>query len=242
MCEHSKPGTRVAAWRDPGGRRQGCYAEYVALKAAHVLPVPEAMPPEQLASLELAMCVQGSINQLLARGPLAGKHVAVAGLGPAGLLATQLLKAHGAQRVTAIEPHAARRTLGLQLGANHAVAPTDESLPDSRTSATSFDYGLDTTGLKIAIEALMAGTRFGVAIFGVLREQVHFGPAQWWGGFSLMGYSSHTLAQAETALQHIKAGSLNLAPLITHYLPLTEYKRGVDLLRDKSAIKVLFYP
>ena len=74
---------------------------------------------------------------------------------------------------------------------------------------------LDTTGLPVSIEALMGSTRESVAIFGVLREHVRFGPEQWWGGFALLGYGTHTRAAAEEAYGLILAGKLNLAPLIS---------------------------
>ncbi|HKJ90468.1 MAG TPA: hypothetical protein VJ960_05005, partial [Oceanipulchritudo sp.] len=100
----------------------------------------------------------------------------------------------------------------------------------------------DTTGLPVSIEALMSGSRRAVAIFGVLREFVQFGPQQWYGGFSLLGYGEHNRQAAERTLAAILAGSLDLAPLLSHRLPLSEYSRAVALLQSLEAIKVLFDP
>src|SRR5574341_111022 len=58
------PGTRVAAWRDGGPRRQGCYAQYVCIDAENLLAIPTHLAVEEIASLELAMCVQVTFNQL----------------------------------------------------------------------------------------------------------------------------------------------------------------------------------
>ena len=104
------------------------------------------------------------------------------------------------------------------------------------------DTGLDTTGLKGAIEFLIARSNETVAIFGVLREHVGFGPEHWWGGFALLGYGEHNRGAAERALALVTDGSLRLAPLVTHTLPMSRYAEGVDLLRRKEAIKVLFTP
>ncbi len=105
-------GTRVATWRDPGGRRQGCYAQFVAVDAADVLPVPLDLPDAALAPLELAMCVQVSFDLLLARDGIRGKRVGIGGLGPAGLIAVQMAKAYGAREVVALDPLEDRRALG----------------------------------------------------------------------------------------------------------------------------------
>lgn len=235
-------GMRVAAWRDPGNRRMGCYAQYVPIRAEDLLPVSPSLPVEELASLELAMCVQGSINQLRARDGIQGKHVAVGGLGPSGLIAVQLARAFGARTVTGIDPVEGRRALARRLGADRAEDPGSFAWPTGRFHAQAFDSALDTTGLPVSIEALMNSTRDTVAIFGVLRQTVRFGPEQWWGGFGLLGYATHTRGAAEEAYQCILDGTLRLAPLVGERLPFLRYAEGVEMLRSQRALKVLFDP
>ena len=237
-----KEGMRVAAWRDPGGRRQGAYAEFMPVEAEHVLPIPDKLPLASIASLELAMCIQASFDQLIARNAVAGKRFAVAGLGPGGLIATQIAKTYGAQEVIGIDPLPARRDLALTLGADRVLDAGATDLPPNRFAEESLDAAIDTTGLKISIEYLMQRTRETVAIFGVLREEIRFGPDQWWGDFALLGYNHHYREAAERALDLILNGRLDLAALVTHTLPLSHYAEGVELLRKKEAIKILFLP
>lgn len=241
VCDLSV-GMRVATWRDPGGRRQGCYAQYAGVDADHVLPVSEDFADADLAPLELAMCVQVSFDQLITRDGIRGKRVGIGGLGPAGLIAVQMAKAYGAREVVATDLLSSRRELGKQLGADHVLPPDAKEFPAGRTGASALDTALDTTGLKQAIEFLIARTNETVAIFGVLREHVGFGPEHWWGGFALLGYGEHSRGAAERALSLVESGALRLAPLVTHTLPLTQYHHGVELLRSKEAIKVLFQP
>jgi len=235
-------GARVAVWRDPGNRRQGCYAQYAALGADQLIAVPKTLPTRAIASLELAMCVHGSINQLQAMGPIAGKRLCISGMGPSGLLAVQMARAYGAEEITALDPLPARRELAKHAGADLVLSADDPAIPTDRFAPGSYDMALDTTGLKVSIEKLMQGTRHAVAIFGVLREKVDFGPRQWWGDFTLTGYGSHQRSQAEQSLRLIEAGKLDLSSLVTHRLPLTRYAEGVGLLRRKEALKVLFLP
>jgi threonine dehydrogenase-like Zn-dependent dehydrogenase len=234
-------GDRVAAWRDPGGRSQGCYAQFVCLAADDVLAVPVDLRAESLASLELAMCVQVSVDQLVEIDAVRGQRVVVGGLGPAGLVAVQLLRFAGAAEVMAIEPDSARSSLALELGAHEVLAPGDLP-PANRFAPTAWHAALDTTGLKVSIEALSARTKRAVAIFGVLREAVYFGPEHWWGGFSLMGYGEHNRASARRALDAIRTANLDLAPLNSRRFPLDRYVDAVGLLRTREALKVLFDP
>jgi threonine dehydrogenase-like Zn-dependent dehydrogenase len=235
-------GDRVAAWRDAGARRQGCYAQYVPFLAENLLPIPATVDTAAVASLELAMCVQVSFNQLQRMAAIAGKRVGVSGLGPAGLVAIQMACAYGAAQVIAIDPVPARRDLALQLGATRVLAPDDSFWSTPQEGGYALDAALDCTGLKVSIEFLMQHTREMVALFGVLREDVAFGWNHWRRGFKLLGYEPHNRTAAEQALQLILQDKLNLAPLATHTLPLQRYQEGVELLRSKQAIKVRFLP
>lgn len=87
-----------------------------------------------------------------------------------------------------------------------------------------------------------ARTRSAVSIFGVLRETLDFGPQNWCGDFTLPGYGRHYRPAAERALDPVVCEKLDLSALVTHSLPLSRYRDGVDLLRDQAAIKVSFDP
>lgn len=237
-----RPGNRVAVWRDTGRRPQGFYARFNAFPADSLLKVPASLGVADIASLELAMCVEVSFQQLAALGGIAGRRIGLSGLGPAGLVAVQLARAHGAAEVIGIDPVAGRRELARQLGAHRVVAPDAATWAASRTEG-ALDDAIDLTGTPASIEFLMDRTRRCVALFGVLREEVRFAARHLFGpGLILMGYGEHNRAAAETARRFIVDGRLRLAPLITHTLPLTRYADAVDLLRRKEAIKVLFDP
>ena len=235
-------GARVAVWRDTGRRPQGCYAQFNVLRAEDLLEVPATLAVADIASLELAMCVEVSFQQLAKFGGIAGRSLGLAGLGPAGLVAVQLARAHGATEIIGIDPVAERRALALTLGAHRAVAPDAAAWPASR-SVGALDDAIDLTGVPASIEFLMDRTRRCVTLFGVLREEVRFGTRHLFGpGLMLAGYGEHNRAAAETALHFISEGKLRLAPLMTHALPFSRYGEGVELLRTKQAIKVLFDP
>lgn len=236
-------GTRVAAWRDRGLKvTQGCYAQYVAFDAEGLLPVSAEIASAEIASLELAMCVQVSFDQLAPLDLIRGKRFGVGGLGPAGLIAAQMAKAYGAAEVVGIDPLPERRELALRLGVDTVVAPDKEDFPAERFDSNALDAAIDATGLKASIEFLMARTSRAVAIFGVLRETIDFTADYWRGGFALFGYGSHNRFAAERALQLIEQKQISLAPLISQKLPFTRYAEGVNLLRTRRAVKILFEP
>lgn len=235
-------GASVAVWRDTGARAQGCYAQFNVSRVDDLLEVPASLGAADIASLELAMCVEVSFQQLARLGGVAGRSVGLAGLGPAGLVAVQLARAHGAAEIVGIDPVAERRELAAKLGAHRTVPPDAAAWPASRSHG-ALDDAIDLTGVPASIEFLMDRTRRCVTLFGVLREEVRFGTRHLFGpGLTLMGYGDHNRTAAETALRFINEGKLRLASLITQTLPFTRYAEGIELLRRKQAIKVLFDP
>lgn len=237
-------GDRAALWQDQGAGRDGCYAQYVVADEANLLKVSKDLRAEQIASLELAMCIQVSFDQLLNVGPLEGKRFGVSGLGPAGLLGVQLARAFGAAEVIAFDPVEERRRLALQLGATAALDPMEEdAFPYDRFQAEKrLQVSIECTGLAASGQYLMQRTREAVALFGVLREEVNFGFFHWCGGLHLIGYGQQNRGAAERALARIETGRLRLDPLVTETLPLSDYLRGVEMLERKKAIKICFRP
>ena len=242
-------GTRVAAWRDQGHARNGCYAQFNVFEADNLLEVPQDLPLAALAPLELAMCVQVAFDQLGRLDAVQDQRFGVSGLGPAGLIAVQMACAYGARQVVAVDPIAPRRELALSLGADTALTP--DALASSLISGADpaalkanqpLDGAIDCTGLSASVSLLLACTRRAVSTFGVLREPVEFGFPQWVSGVALLGYGTHNRAAAQRALQLVVEGKLKLAPLVTHQLPMRQYEQGVELLRRKQAIKVAFLP
>ncbi len=236
-------GQRVVAWRDTGEARPGFYAQFNTFRAVDLLAVSAERSPAHWASVELAMCVEVSFQRLAELGGVKGRRVAIAGLGPAGLVAVQLARHHGAATVIGIDPVAERRELARGLGATEVRAGDAETWPADRSGARAPDVAIDCTGLASVVEFLLHRTRHAVALFGVVREGIRYdGELMWGPGVTLLGYGDHNRSAAETAIAAVEAGALDLSTLITTTLPLRDYVQGVDLLRRKEAIKVLFDP
>jgi threonine dehydrogenase-like Zn-dependent dehydrogenase len=232
-------GAQVACWRDAGHNRPGCYAQYVCMAQENVLELPPDVTWEQACSLELAMCVQVSVDQLLRNGFLIGKRIGISGLGPAGLVAIQLVKAQGAAFVVGIDPVAERRDMALQEGADVVVEPSAEAWAEH--VAGNVDATIDCTGLKVSIEFMLDRTSRAVCIFGVLRETIEF-KAKYWGGRSLFGYEPHNVGAAKRCLELIADGKVDLSALISAKLPFTQYMEGIAMLKRKEATKICFLP
>lgn len=112
-----RSGDRVFAMADM--RRDGAYAEYIAVRAEHVARAPARLPLEHAAAVPLAALTAWSA--LFDVGALrAGQKVLVhAGAGGVGLFAIQLARRAGARVIATAS--AANHALLLRLGAAEAI-------------------------------------------------------------------------------------------------------------------------
>jgi len=233
------PGDAVVVWRTMGEEKPGYYAEKACVPVADLLPRPAHLSAADTAGLEMGMCVAACLLTLPA---LSGKCFSVAGLGPAGLIAVQMAKAAGAERITGFDPLAERRELACQLGADEAHDPLRETSADFVAAHGKADYAMDCSGNAASVQYQMDIVARGISLFGVQHESYIYYPRHWLGGLTLYGPGGHGRAAAEYALRQIASGALRLAPLNSVELPLSRFVEGTTLLTERRALKVLYRP
>ena len=126
----------------------GAYAEFVAVRADQLMPVPEGVTLRDAAALPEAACTVWS-NLLDICAMRAGDAVLVhGGAGGIGSFAIQVAAARGA-RVFATAGSAEKMALCERLGAAHAISYRDEDFPEvvaAQTGGRGADVILDNMG------------------------------------------------------------------------------------------------
>lgn len=235
-------GDRVACWRDQGENTRGAYAHYYLNPCANVIKVPEGLPAQALAPIEMAMCIATVFRMLENMNAMRDRCFGVVGLGPAGLISLQMARAAGAKEVFGFDPVAERRALAVELGADACYDPTSDlsALFPARPSWPRLQTTIDCVGAKQTVEFAMDLTNDVVATFGVQREDFTYAPRH--SNLTLCGYKGHSFESAQYAVKLIEEGKLNLAPLATLNLPLERYEEGMAALERREAIKVCYWP
>jgi S-(hydroxymethyl)glutathione dehydrogenase / alcohol dehydrogenase len=123
----------------------GCLAEAVVVPEPCAVPVPGGLPAESMCLLGCGVTT-GHGAAVHAAGIRLGQTVAVFGCGAVGLSAVQGARLAGARTVVAVDPHAKRRALALELGATEAIDP---STADAIAQIVAGSEG----GVDAAIEA-----------------------------------------------------------------------------------------
>jgi L-iditol 2-dehydrogenase len=221
----------------------GGFAEVVRVPGRCCWPAPAGVSDEDLMLTEpLAVVVRAVERARIS----AGDTVAVVGAGALGLLALQVLRAHGA-RVLCIGRSGRRLPLARELGAD-AVHSTSEGPLAPAARAFSGREGVDcvveTAGTADAVNHALEVVRPGgrivltglpheptpVAFFSVVRREVTI--------------TGSMIYQDEfaVAMRLVAAGQVRTTPLITHRFPLDDIARAFAVHEEPTAIKVAVVP
>jgi 2-desacetyl-2-hydroxyethyl bacteriochlorophyllide A dehydrogenase len=217
----------------------GGFAELACVPARCAWPIPTGLGDEDALLAEPLAVVVRAVKRA---GPRARETAAVLGAGTLGLLALQVLRAHGA-RVLVASRTSRRFTLARQLGAE---ATHEEGQGAAETAARGFsgregvDMVIETAGTAEAVSQALALVRPGgrviltglpheptaVSFFTVVRREITIAGS--------MIYQD----EFPEAVRLLAEGSVRGRPLITHRFGLDAIGEAFGAHRDPASIKV----
>ncbi|MFM6829650.1 MAG: NAD(P)-dependent alcohol dehydrogenase [Novosphingobium sp.] len=137
---------------------QSSFATLAVTRARNVVKVPEtALPLELLGPLGCGL-MTGAGAVMKSMDCRAGSSLVVFGGGPVGLSAVMAAKVRGCARIVLVEPVAARRAIGLELGATDVIDPAGADVGAAIRALLPLgaDFALDTSGNVAVIETGLA--------------------------------------------------------------------------------------
>ena len=235
-----------------GSRRNGSWAEYVAVPEDNVLVLDEGMSFEEAAFIEPATVALHALRHIAYQG---GEHVLVIGAGTIGLLALQWAKLYGARDITVIDISDERLQLASRLGASHALHGTrDRWLERSLeiTQGRGFGVILEAAGVNATIRQAfqLAAAKGKVCLIGTSPTDLTFGHKE----FELINRKSFLLTGSwmsysapfpgvewELAKEAIEAGRIQTGPLLFRKMELAQVNEAFDYYRRGGAPgKIMF--
>jgi threonine 3-dehydrogenase len=229
-----------------GVDRPGCFAEYVAIPETNVYPLDPGLAPE-VAAIQDPF---GNAVHTTLSGEVAGLTVAVVGAGPIGCCAVAVARAAGARAVYATDLRPYRLELARRMGADRAIDSAREDAV-AAVKAETGGHGADVVlemsghpdGVRQAFKMLRRGGR--ISLLGIPSQPVTLELAEdvIFKGATVHGINGRRMWQTWYQAQALlRSGKVDLAPLITHTLPLVEIEKGMQLLADGEAAKIILYP
>ncbi len=229
-----------------GIHRDGCFAEYATIPERCAYRVPAAVPPRVAAMLEPL----GTSLRAVLEMDVSGSTVAVLGCGPIGLFAIASAKIMGAARLVGVDVQDGRLALAERLGCDLALNPRHADVPRRILDATAgvgVDAFIDASGSEAAIEGAFRFLRKGgrCALIGLPAGPVRLdlGPDVIFKEARVVGIHGREMFRTWTRMEQLLAsGLLNVEPVVTHEMPLSDYAKALALLEAGEAAKVILVP
>jgi L-iditol 2-dehydrogenase len=246
VCSQGFPNL-CAQKRAMGFHSDGCFAEYVKLPAHLLHVIPPGVTFEAAALAEpLAVAVHAAADRC---GIEKGDTVVVTGPGTIGLLAGQVARAEGADRVVAAGTD---RDVAVRLpcAAGLGLDPCNVDREDLGARIASLTGG---TGADVVIEASGA-TPAVVTGLGLLRRGGRMAVSGITGGGELPLDWDGLVARALTlcfcyssrrrnwdrGLAYLADGRVQTLPLVTHRMTLDQWPEAFDALERRESIRTVF--
>ncbi len=229
-----------------GVDRPGCFAEYVVLPASNAWCNDPQLDPAIAAAQEP---FGNAVHTALSTNLLT-KRVLVTGCGPIGLFAVGIARAAGAARIFATDVNPGRLEMARTMGATDPLL-SDDDMVDTILRATrgeGVDVLLEMSGNGVAINQGFGALRSGgyAALLGLpgrplqgfdLANHVVF------KGATIYGVSGRKMYETWYQTRElIEGGKVDISPIITHHLPLSDYKQAFEMMISGEAAKVALYP
>ena len=256
-----------ASRHQPGERiiSNGPHAEVVAVPENLTARVPERVSDEQAVFTVVGSIALQGVRLLL---PTLGERVVVSGLGLIGLLAVQILRAHGCQ-VMGIDFDARKLELARKFGAETVDLSTGA---DPVTAAQHWTQGVGVDAVLITASAKgdelihqvanMCRQRGRIVLVGVVglnlqradfyekelsfQVSCSYGPGRYDPNFEKRGldYPIGFVRWTEqrnfqAVLQLMAEGKVDIGPLVTHRFTFEEALDGYQAISDPQALGIL---
>jgi L-iditol 2-dehydrogenase len=230
----------------PEFKRQGAFAEFVAVPHWICAKLPENVSFTQAALLEPASIGTHAAN----RPPMTKSDtVVVIGAGTIGLFILQAAKLRGARMTIACDLNDFRLGLARQVGADVCLNSGKVNLKEEiakRTDGRGADVTLEAVGFAETFRLAISITKTGGTLVAVgnLQKETEFNLQELVSRELTFTGSYASAGEFRTCIGQIASGQINVTPLVSEVLPLKEGPGAFKRLLDgkENLLKIILEP
>ncbi len=242
-CRNCMAGRRhlCADTKGIGVNRPGAFAEYLSLPMTNVW---QHAPGIDLDVASIFDPFGNAVHTALSF-PVLGEDVLITGAGPIGIMAVAIAKHAGARHVVVTDVNDYRLGLAKKLGATVALNVQTGKLRDVLKQLgmkEGFDVGLEMSGNPAAFRDMIENMCHGgkIAMLGIPAGPMAI---DWnkvvFNMLTIKGIYGREMYETWYQMTVMLESGLNIAPVITHRLPYTEFETGFAAMKTGQAGKVI---
>ncbi len=243
FCRNCRAGRRHMCrnTKGVGVNRPGSFAEYVAVPAENIIPLPASIPDDIAAILDP---LGNAVHTALAFD-LVGEDVLITGAGPIGLMAVKICQHIGARHVVITDVNPYRLALAEKMGATCAVNVAESALPqvmEDLDMSEGFDVALEMSGHGSAIEQMLAAMNTGgrIAMLGIPPHEIAI---DWneviFKGLTIQGIYGRKMYETWYKMIAMLESGLDISDVVTHHFDIDDYNQGFDAMNSGQCGKVI---
>ena len=227
-------------------RREGAFAEFIAVPERIVYRLPDSFSFAEAAMLEAVSVALHGIAVTEMRG---GESVLVIGAGMIGLLLLQAARAAGSSRIFVADVDATRLALAAKLGADLTILASGDALTEEilrETGDNGVDVVLEAVGREETVVAAIDCSRKGgtVTLVGNISPHIRLPLQKVVSRQIRLQGSCASAGEYPQAIELIASGKIKVDSLITAVEPLTEGPAWFERLhaREPNLMKIVLDP
>jgi len=234
----------------PGNLLFGAQGEFFLVNGAEagLAKIPATLSDEQVLFVTDIMSTGFAAVERAAIRP--GDTVAIFAQGPVGLCATAGARTYGAGTIIAVESIPERVAMAKRFGADIVLDPADAVAKIMQlTNNKGVDIAVEALGHQVTFEnacqsVRMGGTVSSVGVYSAFPELKMPATGSFLHRQLVTTFCPVGTARLERLMALISGGKVDLTPLLTHSLKLSETPAGYDLFREKKAgvLKIALRP
>ncbi|MBI5156838.1 MAG: L-threonine 3-dehydrogenase [Acidimicrobiia bacterium] len=224
-----------------GVTRPGAFAEFLALPAENVFPVPDHISDDVAAVLDPL----GNAAHTALEFELVGEDVLITGAGPIGMMATAIARHIGARFVVVTDVNEYRLRLAADMGADRVVdvrtAHPRDAMPGLGMTE-GFDVGLEMSGHENAFNQMLAAMNHGgkIAVLGIPPGEVTLDlNAVIFKGLTVRGIYGRRIFETWYKVAAMLQSGLDVSAVVTHHFPVEGYQKAFDVVAGGECGKVV---
>lgn len=237
-----------------GSRRDGAFAEYIAVKIWNLVFVPDSVSILWAAMTEPCAVAVHAVAKAAVK---AGDTVCIFGAGTIGLIIAQLARGLGAENVILFDIDEKKRAFARQLGFRYAFDNSDTEWQAELlglTGGKGAEVCIDAAGFSETVSACFrAAAAFAtVVLMGNPAGDILLKQNDYWEilrkQLTLKGTWNSDYGSGKndwkTALSYMESGAVDLSGFVTHSFALPEAKAAFDFALDRKEfyVKIMFLP